>query len=63
MDKRTDHVTAAFVNLAVNVGIAFGMAAGVRVLHKEGVSTAVTQRVLIDGGPRRSAISATPEQS
>ena len=39
------------------------MAAAVRSLHECGIAPALIQRVLIDGGPRRDATSATPEPS
>lgn len=59
MEKRTDHLTATYVDLAANVGTVFGLAAGIRVLqHKTPLP--VVQRVLIEGGPRRGATSATP---
>lgn len=51
--RRTDRLTAVQVDLAVNVAAVFGMGAGVRVLHAEGIPPAVVQRVIIDGGPRR----------
>lgn len=53
MDKRTDRLTATYVDLAVNVCTAFGLSAAIRVLQNEGVSPAVIQRVLINSGPRR----------
>lgn len=55
MDKRSDFITAAYVDLAVNVRIAFGLSASIRVLQNEGVAPSVIQRVLINGGPKRSA--------
>ena len=63
MEQRTDRLTALYVDLAVNVATAFGLDAGVRVLHQQKTAIAVVQRVLIDGGPRRGATSATPEPS
>ena len=63
MENRTDRLTAVYVDLAVNISIAYGMATGVRSLHDCGVVPAVIQRVLIDGGPRRGVTSATPEPS
>jgi len=53
MDKRTDCLIAAHVDLAVNVRTAFGLSAAIRVLQNEGASPAVIQRVLINSGPRR----------
>jgi len=61
MEKRTDRLTAVYVDLAVNIASAYGMATGVRSLHECGVAPAVIQRVLIQGGPRRGSTSATPE--
>ena len=66
MDKRSDRLTAAYVDLAVNVRITFGLSAAVRVLQNEGVGPAVIQRVLIQCGPRRGAaavLSPTHEQT
>lgn len=60
MDKRSDRLTAAYVDLAVNVHIAFGLSASVRVLQNEGVSPAVIQRVLINCGPRRGVSTVVP---
>lgn len=51
---------AVQVDLAINITAVFGLAAGVRALHDAGVSPAVVQRVLIEGGPRRGSTSATP---
>lgn len=59
MDKRSDRLTAAYVDLAVNVRTAFGLSAAIRVLQNEGVSPAVIQRVLINNGPRREIERAT----
>ena len=56
MEQRTDRLTAAYVDLAVNVAIAFGLDAGVRYLHRQKTVLAVVQRVLIEGGPRRGAL-------
>ena len=61
MNKRTDRLTATHVDLAVNVAAAFNLAAGVRALHEQGVSPAIVQRVLIDGGTQRGTTSARPE--
>jgi hypothetical protein len=60
MDQRTDRLTAAYVDLAVNVVTAFGLDAGVRVLHEQNTPLPVVQRVLIDGKPRRSALADLP---
>ena len=61
MESRTDRLTAVYVDMAVNIAIAYGMATAVRSLHECGVAPAVIQRVLIDGGPRRGATWARPE--
>lgn len=63
MERRTDRLAAVQVDLAVNVAAVFGMGAGVRVLHAEGISPAVVQRVIIDGGPRRGALPASAPSS
>ena len=63
MDQRTDRLTAVYVDLAVNIAAAFGMAAGVLSLHERGAPLQVIQRVLVQGGPRRGFTSATPEPS
>jgi hypothetical protein len=52
MDKRTDHLTATYVDLAVNVAAVFGLEVGLRVLQQT-TPLHVVQRVLSDGGPRR----------
>jgi hypothetical protein len=57
MEKRTDRLTAAYVDLAVNVARVFGLEAGMRVLQQN-TPLPVVQRVLIDVGPRRGATSA-----
>jgi len=62
MEQRTDRLTATYVDLAVNVAIAFGLEAGMRVLQHKTPLT-VVQRVLIEGGLRRGAASATPGSS
>jgi hypothetical protein len=56
MEKRTDRLTATYVDLAVNVSAAFGIEAGMRVLQHR-TPLPVVQRVLIEGGPRRGAIT------
>ena len=53
MEKRTDRLTAAYVDLAFNIAISFGLDAGLRVLSEQKMPTSVVQRVLIEGGPRR----------
>lgn len=53
MDKRSDRLMSTYVDLAVNVRIAFGLSAAIRVLQNEGAPPAVIQRVLINAGPRR----------
>lgn len=53
MEKRTDRLMAAYVDLAFNVAVSFGLDAGLRVLREQKVPTSVMQRVLIEGGPRR----------
>lgn len=63
MEQRTDRLTAAYVDLAINVVTAFELDAGVRVLHQQGAPPTVVQRVLIEGRPRRGRPSAMPEPS
>lgn len=64
MDQRTDRLTAVQVDLAVNIAAAFGMAAGVLSLHQTGAPLSVVQRVVIQGGPRRGAMTGrAPETS
>jgi len=63
MDKRSDRLTAAYVDLAANVRTAFGLSAAIRVLQNEAVSPSVIQRVLINDGPRRGTIEDKPESS
>ena len=62
MEQRTDRLTAAYVDLAVNVARVFGVEAGMRVLQNK-APLPVMQRVLIDVGPRRGAALATPGSS
>lgn len=63
MEKRTDHLTATYVDLAVNVAAVFGIEVGLSVLQQT-TPLHVLQRVLGDGGPRRrGATSAKPEPS
>jgi hypothetical protein len=52
MEKRTDHLTATYVDLAANVAAMFGLDVGLRVLQPT-TPLHVVQRVLSDGGPRR----------
>jgi hypothetical protein len=63
MEKRTDRLTAVYVDLAVNVSITFGLDAGVRVLQMQHAPQSVIQRVLIDSGPRRGSTLAMPGTS
>jgi len=55
MEQRTDRLTAAYVDLAVNVAISFGLDAGLRVLRDQKAPPPVVQRVLVESGPRRGA--------
>jgi len=52
MEKRTDYLTATYVDLAVNVAAVFGLDVGLRVLQST-TPLHVVQRVLSDEGPRR----------
>jgi len=52
MEKRTDYLTATYVDLAVNVAAVFGLDVGLRVLQPT-TPLHVVQRVLSDAGPRR----------
>lgn len=63
MEKRSDGLTATYVDLAVNVRTAFGLSAAIRVLQNEGVAPVVIQRVLINSGPRRGTASTMPDPS
>jgi hypothetical protein len=63
MEKRTDRLMAAYVDLAFNIAISFGLDAGIRVLHEQEVPPSVSQRVLVAGGPRRGASWAKLERS
>jgi hypothetical protein len=54
MEKRTDRLTAIYVDLAVNVAAVFGMEAGMRVLQNN-TPLLVVHRVVFKGGPRRGA--------
>ena len=63
MEKRTDRLMAAYVNLAFNVVISFGLAASLHVLREQKVPPSVFQRVLVEGEPRRGATWAKLELS
>jgi len=52
MEKRIDHLTATYIDLAANVAAVFGLDVGLRVLQPT-TPLHVVQRVLNDGGPRR----------
>jgi len=59
---RLDLTTEAHLDLATHMAAAFSLSVGIKLLHDTGVSPAVIQRVLIDGGPRRAASSVSPVQ-
>jgi len=62
MEKRADHLTATYVDMAVNVAAVFGIEVGLRVLRQT-TPLHVVQRVLSDDGPRRrGAVRDTPRQ-
>ena len=63
MENRIDKLAAAHVDLSVAVSFAFGLAAGVEAALQLGIAAAVVQRVIIQGGPRRSTYSAMLEPS
>ena len=63
MERRTDRLTAAYVDLAINVATSFGLDAGLRVLHQQRTLPAVVQRVLIKGGPLRVVQSQRVSES
>jgi hypothetical protein len=63
MENRIDSLAAANVDLSFAVSIAFGLAAGVEAALQLEVVSSVVQRVVIEGGPRRAATSATPGPS
>jgi len=49
MEKRTDHLTATYIDLAANVAAMFGTGAGMRLLQAKTLLP-VVQRVLVRGG-------------
>lgn len=55
MEKRTDRLMAAYVDLAFNVAISFGLSAGLSVLREQKAPPAVVERVLSERGPRRGS--------
>lgn len=63
MERRTDRLAAVQVDLAVNIALVFGAAAGAMSLLGQGVPVSVLQRVLIEGGPRRGARPASAPSS
>ena len=63
MTRRTDHLTATYVDLAANVTAVFGLEVGLRVLQPA-TPMHVVLRVLSKGGPRRCGAAAIkPEPS
>jgi hypothetical protein len=61
MEKRIDRLTAVYVDLAINVTTSFGLEAGMRVLQHK-TPLVVVQRVLLEGGPKRTYSLMTPER-
>jgi hypothetical protein len=61
MEKRTDRLTAVYVDMAINVVGSHGLAAGVRALLECGTSSAVIERVLVNDGPRRGGNGISPK--
>jgi len=61
MENRIDRLAAAHLDLTVAVSVAFGLAAGIESGHQLGVFPHVAQRVLIEGGPRRTVIAAVTQ--
>jgi len=59
MENRIDQLTAIHVDLAAAVAVAFGWSAGVEAARELSIATQVAQRVLLKGGPMRSATAAT----
>lgn len=53
MDKRTDALTAARVDLAIYTATAFGMTAGARELSAQGVPVEIAVRTLLRPASRR----------
>lgn len=51
---RLDLITAAKLDLAIQMATAYNLTYGVKFLHDAGVTPALIQRVLIDGNPRRA---------
>jgi hypothetical protein len=58
MEKRTDYLTATYVDLLVNVAAVFGIEVALRVLRQT-TPLHVVQRVLGDEGPRRCGAAPT----
>ena len=54
VNTRVDKITSTTIDLAIHIATAFGLTAGVEVLHRAGISPALIQRVLIEGSPRRA---------
>jgi hypothetical protein len=61
MEKRTDRLTAVYVNLAINVVGSHGLAASVRALLECGTPSSVIERVIVNGGPRRGGNGILPK--
>jgi hypothetical protein len=62
MEKRTDRLTAIYVDLAVNIAGVFGLEAGMRVLQNN-TPLLVVHRVLVVSGPRRGAQNVPNQQT
>lgn len=55
MNTWTDRLTAAHVDLAINLAGSHGVAAGARALFEYGLSLELARRVLLHPGQRRAA--------
>jgi hypothetical protein len=54
MHIRTDRLTAAHVDLAINLAVSHGVAAGARALFEYGLSLELARRVLLRPAERRA---------
>ena len=60
MHKRTDRLTALYVDLAINLARSHGVAAGARALFEQGIPIELARRVLLRPGERRGATEHSP---
>ena len=63
MTSRSDRLTAAHVDMAVNLARSHGVATGARLLFELGLSLDLARRVLLQPGRRRGAVTTAAERT